>query len=73
MMTMVLRAQDPPVTVFTPLPMQAPRRQSVTPLLVPAIEQNDAEREEPMAVTDSQTPSGSDAKRAWQSSKAGRL
>jgi hypothetical protein len=30
MMTMVLRAQDPPVTVFSVQPMQAARLQSVT-------------------------------------------
>jgi hypothetical protein len=30
MMTMVLPPHDPPVTVFTPQPMQIPRLQSVT-------------------------------------------
>jgi hypothetical protein len=30
MMTMVLPPHDPPVTVFTPLPMQIARLQSVT-------------------------------------------
>jgi hypothetical protein len=34
MMTMVLRAHDPRVTVFTPLPMQIARLQSVARSLV---------------------------------------
>ncbi len=55
-MTEVLCDADLPVTVFAQLPMRIPRVESVrAPLSVPAIERNDAEREDHMAVTDSLT------------------
>ena len=55
-MTEVLCDADLPVTVFAQLPMQIPRLESVrAPSSVPAIERNDAEREDHMAVTDSLT------------------
>jgi hypothetical protein len=55
-MTEVLCDADLPVTVFAQLPMRIPRVESVrAPSSVPAIERNDAEREDHMAVTDSLT------------------